>query len=89
MNAPRLDGGVVKADYEAMCGENDRNRFIACMDLGITGGYVPKIITITWKRGERVTKKRAEKLCDKLKDGLNQQENMDCCQVKLLKVYLA
>jgi len=77
----------MKADYKVMIGEHDINEFMRCLDLGIGGGYVPHLVTISWKEHESVTKDRAESLCKAISNAIEASGKFEVMTVELLKIY--
>lgn len=77
----------MKADYRALIGHRGVNSLLVAMDLGTAGAYEPQTVTISWKPKTRVTMKRAEKLCARIKDGLNKLADTDCHSVEFLRLY--
>ena len=76
-----------KADYKAMLGEKLLDQFMATMDHEVSGVFYPQLLTITWKRGHLITKVRAEKMCAKIKEAINERGVAKCHSVELLRVY--
>jgi hypothetical protein len=70
-----------------MLGHKRKNQLLANANLGITGAFEPIYHTITWKPEEKVDYTRAQKLCEVLKNAINQTyPDFECQSVELLQV---
>ena len=78
---------IYHARYRCLLGNRKMNRLLSHAGLGVTGAFEPEIHELTWKPGETVDDARAGKLCEVLKQGLNESKDFECASVQLIAVW--